>query len=205
MDSMVPWLLLVIAGMIVLCTVMHSRLRETESATRGQQSFIADELRDAEAALVSALERLRRMDQELSDRESALSQCQRAPEPVLPPPVHTRSPVQREPGLSSLQRHIEGRDLFSTASDAHSPPGRPAESTPGLSWRSAAIERSRRGMTALQIARELDLPVGEVELVLALDAPGRIGCGSSVRSPDPENGLDPLHRAGRPTRPTGPA
>lgn len=165
---MVPWLLLVIAGLIVACAVMHSRLRETESATRGQQSVIADELRDAEATLVSALDRLRRMDQELSERESGIA-----------------------------QRLRESGDRFHV--------DRAPVAAPGASWRREAVELWRRGMSALEIARELELPVGEVELVLALECPGTTYGGISLRSPDPGTGTGPRHRAGRPTRPSGPA
>lgn len=205
MDAMVSWLLLVIAGLIVLCAVIHSRLGETESATRGQQSLIADELRDAEVALVSALERLRRMDQELSNRESGLSQRQREPESTYLSPVDPPHSAQRKLDPVLVQSPAAVGSLFSTAAADRPMSGRPGASTPGLSWRLAANERSRRGMTALQIAREMHLPVGEVELVLALDSPNRVGRGSPLRSPGPERGTGPWHRAGRPTRPTGPA
>ena len=150
METMVPWLLLVIAGLIVACAVMHSRLRETESATRGQQSVIADELREAEAALVSALDRLRRMDQELSARESNLSrQLWEPPPPQAPPRL---SPVLHPQDLPSNQASVPSEHPSLT-----------------VSWRARAIDLARQGLTPLQIARELELPTGEVELVLALD------------------------------------
>jgi hypothetical protein len=195
MESMVPWLLLVIAGLIVLCAVMHSRMRETESATRGQQSVITDELRDAEAALVSALERLRRMDQELSERERDLSHSYREPPPApvetprLRPAPATDEPTGRLTGAvppierppvrqPSARRDAEplssdpcagGGSLFSTGSSGRPSAKRNAGPAPKTSWRTQAIQLSRRGLSALEIARELGLPVGEVELVLALE------------------------------------
>lgn len=195
MDSMVPWLLLVIAGLIVACAVMHSRLRETESATRGQQSVIADELRDAEAALVSALERLRRMDQELAERERDLSHSYQEPVPAprdVPRPRPTAAaeeltgrpagtvpPIERPPvrppsgwrdtDLSSTDPVATGGSLFSVGASGRPSASRNSSPASRTSWRAQALELSRQGLSALAIARELELPVGEVELVLALE------------------------------------
>jgi hypothetical protein len=191
MEPMVPWLLLVIAGLIVACAVMHSRLRETESATRGQQSVITDELRDAEAALVSALDRLRRMDQALSARESGLSQRlwepQSAPSPSLVPPTRelTEGPdatagmparrsieqptASRESESSAQDSRVAGGGLFSTAAGGRSSVGRSNRTQTSVPWRARAIELAQHGLSPLEIAQELELPTGEVELVLALE------------------------------------
>src|SRR5690348_4967463 len=70
---MTPWLLLIIAALIVGCVSLYFQLRQVESQSRGQQSVIADELREAEAALLSALEKLRQMDTVLVVRERNLA------------------------------------------------------------------------------------------------------------------------------------
>jgi hypothetical protein len=184
MDPLVPWLLLLIAGLVVACASMHSRLREVESASNARQSIVADELKDAEVALVAALDRLRRMDQTLAERESRLcgparsmaapaaydaslsgsagrSDCledldvpgggerpARAPEPM-------RSHDPELPRTSSASADLAGTGIRSPAA---MPPD----------WRMRAVELAGTGLSCRQIARELERPVGEVELVLAL-------------------------------------
>jgi len=63
------WLLVIITGLTVGCVVLYCRLRQMESVDRARQSLFADELRDAEAALLSALERVEAMDRRLASRE----------------------------------------------------------------------------------------------------------------------------------------
>src|SRR5436309_15048325 len=72
MEAMTPWLLLIIAALIVACVSLYFHLRQVESQSRGEQSIITDDLREAEAALTSALEKIQRMDRELAARERAL-------------------------------------------------------------------------------------------------------------------------------------
>src|SRR5690349_21349572 len=73
MEAMAPWLLLLIAALTVACVSLYFHLRQVESQSRGEQSIITDELREAEAALTSALEKIQRMDRELAARERALA------------------------------------------------------------------------------------------------------------------------------------
>jgi len=125
---MTPWLLLIIAALIVGCVSLYFRLQQVESHSLGRQAVVADELREAEAALLSALEKVRQMDAVLANRL-------------------VRSQLGSGPDASRVE----------TAEPL------------GLPWRGAAVELARTGMTAREIARELELPVGQVELVLALE------------------------------------
>ena len=72
MEAMAPWLLVIIAALIAVCVSLYFQVRQVQSEGRGTQSFIADELRDAEAALLMALERIQRMDRVLTIREKAI-------------------------------------------------------------------------------------------------------------------------------------
>jgi hypothetical protein len=172
MEPMVPWLLLVISGLIVTCALMYSQMRQVETTSRGRQSIIADELRDAEEALLSALERVRRMDQELAARESRLTSTSG---PLAPPtftePFQTgglRGVTSEDP--PQVRSAADGgarapKDARRRVGDQPAP--RPASEP--ADWRARAVECSRRGASPRQIAQELGLPVGEVELVLALE------------------------------------
>jgi hypothetical protein len=55
---MTPWLLLIIAALIVGCVSLYFQVRQGESQSLGRQSLMTDELREAEAALLSALEKV---------------------------------------------------------------------------------------------------------------------------------------------------
>jgi hypothetical protein len=218
-ESMGPWLLLVIAALIVACVSLYFHARQVESQARGEQSVITDELRDAEAALMSALEKLQRMDSALAAREQALTKAlgpdvfnrvpaervvssttARDPAPVTVPPEPVRSAegeeLEREPwpGSSITRREERARVLASPgvsalplAQEEARPGARPplfggkgeensgqwmhapgARQPPHAGWRLRAVELAQAGNTPLQIARDLELPVGEVELALAL-------------------------------------
>src|SRR5438445_11264800 len=98
MEAMTPWLLLIIAALIVACVSLYFYLRQVESQSRGEQSIITDELREAEAALTSALEKIHRIDRELGTREKALVDPMSAstqPEP--------RTPAAEPPDDTSLR------------------------------------------------------------------------------------------------------
>ena len=184
MEPMVPWLLLVIAGLIVACVLLHSQLRQVESTARGRQSLIADELRDAEAGLLSALERVRHMDQELGAREDRLVSLPFWP--AAPPSVALAAPnphgagefaqAGRETEEISSNHVVDGRQerptiLPAPSGEVNAAPvvSRRTPPAPG-EWRLRALELARSGASPREIARELELPVGEVELALALES-----------------------------------
>lgn len=52
-------------------------------------------------------------------------------------------------------------------------PRLPARGSANYDWRTQATRMARSGFTAAQISRELEVPVGEVELVVALAQPSR--------------------------------
>jgi hypothetical protein len=154
MEAMAPWLLLIIAALIVACVSFYYQIKQVESQARGEQSVIADELRDAEEALLSALDKIQRMDRVLSARERALT----------PPPADSAS--------------LETQNLPVPESEREEPPAgriarrevRAPAATSNCQTRATAL--AREGLAPAEIARELELPVGEVELALALSQSG---------------------------------
>lgn len=196
---MAPWLLLIIAALIVVSVSLYSHARQVETHALGRQLLVAEELRDAEAALHAALEKLRQMDTVLAIREHTLTregqvliamegrsgpvaadrgQAVQAEEkdapdaPDQPDPQRPLSPVpEPSPRIGSFE--AGGRDRMPDAvicrSDGASPSARPGLS-PAREWPARARELAAAGATAAQIARELEVPAGEVELVLALNA-----------------------------------
>lgn len=183
MDPTTPWLLLVIAVLLVGCVSFYHQLRQVESQSRGHQSVIADELRDAEAALLSALEKLQKIDTNLSTRERQLSDSgsviltdrpgQPAPEPedVIPGGGQGRSGSEPPPAPSAYRPSWDEPAAASRENGPHpalsSPLPRLLEERPGVGD-DPVLELARRGMTVRAIARELELPVGQVELALSL-------------------------------------
>jgi hypothetical protein len=194
MEAMGPWLLMIIAALIALCVALYYQARQVQSEAGGAQRFIADELRDAEAALVAALDRIQRMDSVLSAREKALAAA--GHDALVAEPVPT-SPDRGASAAESVRLETPTRTSTASlvSSDAQRPPQVEAgadasveddappvaathESTTPLDlkptepahgeWRSRAAGLAVAGLTPLQIARELELPVGEVELALAL-------------------------------------
>lgn len=195
---MTPWLLLIIAALIVVSVSLYSHARQAESQTLGRQLLVADELKEAEAALRSAVEKLRQMDTVLAVREQTLAReaivplavsSSRAPEPsgrAAPGDDRITGTDSAEPGHPgpeargggpdergrSIQVHEDGdRDRVGTAAYGWPPQRTPmkSEDLSGRQWQARAIELTAAGWTASRIARELELPVGEVELVLALN------------------------------------
>jgi hypothetical protein len=195
---MTPWLLLIIAALIVGCVSLYFQVRQGESQSLGRQSLMTDELREAEAALLSALEKVRQMDTVLAVRERNL-----ATREELSLPEGRRGAASGSRGLAAVDRgpgngedpaaredppDAASRGPQAPASDRGSgtePPRRPARGTgaagassahgpeqAGRPWQDRAVALAGTGMTARQIARELALPVGQVELVLALAPPG---------------------------------
>jgi hypothetical protein len=195
MEAMTPWLLLIIAALIVACVSLYFHLRQVESQSRGEQSIITDELREAEAALTSALEKIHRIDRELGAREKTLADPMpaaapsesrmRVPEPPVDPSLRPGAefdpetpaarteirldphgsgkfdspPVPADPGEGTLPPQSERRGNTSTAGE---------RDWSLTDWRDRAAEMAQDGMTPRQIARALELPVGEVEFALAL-------------------------------------
>src|SRR5947207_455320 len=96
METIAPWLLLLMAALIVACVSLFFQLRQVESQSRGRELILSDELRDAEAALLSALEKVRKMDTSLAAREHELAvrhqpaSASRAPEGRQSTAVRTR-------------------------------------------------------------------------------------------------------------------
>jgi hypothetical protein len=208
MEAMAPWLLMIIAALIAVCVALYYQARQIQSEAGGTQRFIADELRDAESGLVSALERIQRMDSVLSAREKALAAAGREEPSAAPvsssPIVSGAEGVRRE----SLAHESVAR---TAASDAQSAPhveigadegcgddGRPIPATPervtalnqpptGFAHgesRALAVSLAVAGLAPLQIARELGVPVGEVELALAL-GPWNGPTASGTSAPPP--------------------
>ena len=169
---MTPWLLLIIAALIVACVSLYFHLKQVESQARGEQSVITDELRDAEAGLMSALEKIQRMDSALAARERLLSA-------VVPIPgsrvssEHAETPPARATDDPDAERSGRVSGLMTGERDAEIPNPVALLTTPSApasprGWRARAAELAREGRTPLQIARDLELPVGEVELALTL-------------------------------------
>lgn len=195
MDAMTPWLLLIIAALIVGCMSLYFQLRQVESQSLGRQSVIADELGDAEAALLSALEKLRQMDTVLAVRERHLASGEGVPLPERPAraPLDCRGGIEVEgdqcqgtPAAERQQGSVAMRvtpappahDLTVRAGQNSGPwwpsgaaiaPGADASRAASRPWPGRAAALARTGMTARQIAQELELPVGQVELALALE------------------------------------
>lgn len=141
MDAMTPWLLLIIAVLIVVSATFYYQLRQVESESLNRQSLVADELREAEAAFLAALDKLRALADDLEARRQYLA-GERAELPAGRPQGSPRGRTDRPP----------------------------AAAVPAASgWRARAVELARVGMTPLQIARELEVRVGEVELLLAFE------------------------------------
>ena len=193
MDAMTPWLLLIIAALIVGCVSLYFQLRQVESQSLSRQSVIADELRDAEGALLSALEKLRQMDTVLAVRERNLASGEASWSGVrLRGTSHVRSlaeteqdpgdrsgPAGREEPMVSVSgspraptsdggSETERRGDPAWGRGAPRQPAAHAAKRTGPPWRDRAADLARNGMTARQIARKLELPVGEVELALTL-------------------------------------
>src|SRR5438067_1380941 len=127
MEAMTPWLLLIIAALIVACVSLYFHLRQAESQSRGEQSIITDELREAEAALTSVLEKIQRMDRELAAREKALA------EPVVASVHAAPSALAMEAPCAVEQSSSEpGGSSHPTEACAELPGTRPAL-TPGPS------------------------------------------------------------------------
>jgi hypothetical protein len=197
LDAMTPWLLLIIAALIVVSVSLYSHARQVESHTLGRQLLVADELREAEAALHAALEKLRQMDTMLAVRERTLAsdgwrpiadgQCAPSPPTALAmdrddggrlpgagalDPSGAAAGGQARDGGATIRLRAEGEEGSQAGEKRVGRTARPprvntGEGT-GRVWQARVVELARTGMVASQIARELELPVGEVELVLAL-------------------------------------
>jgi hypothetical protein len=115
MDALTPWLILIIAVLLLFWLSTYCRLRQLESELRNRESIHTEELQEAEAALRAALEHAPRT-------------------------------------LSPAAQHV-------TDSGASATP-----------CRRRAAQMARAGKSALEIARELGLPVREVELTLSLES-----------------------------------
>jgi hypothetical protein len=211
MEAMGPWLLMIIAALIALCVALYYQARQVQSEAGGAQRFIADELRDAEAGLVAALERIQRMDGVLSAREKAIAAAGRgAPVAESMPATpnersNTAESMRLEAPMPTLAAGAVPTDpqtlpqddasIEETVGDDGKPVPAPRESRISLDqqptgsahgeWRSRAVGLAVAGLTPLQIARELELPVGEVELALALGSwHGPTGTGTCA-APSP--------------------
>ncbi len=179
MEPIIPWLLLVIAALIVVCAALYFHLRQVESASLGHQSLVVDEAREAEQALLAVLGRAQRLEGEMAAREERLS---RLPWPDMPPPARPPDAGRPEESTGGDRPESAGQvfrpltpDLLASHRDpGHGPspsdaPPRAAMGRPVAAWRARAGALARAGMTTRQIAQELALPVAEVELALTLD------------------------------------
>jgi hypothetical protein len=182
METIAPWLLLLMAALIVACVSLFFQLRQVESQSRGRELILSDELRDAEAALLSALEKVRKMDSSLAARERDLAERHQPPSTTRSPDDRQSMAVRSRPAAIIVgPRRASGEVRLTPAPADRGQEGplpgavRDARRTrrvmPSVAhWRLRAIELARTGRTPLQIARELEQPVGEVELVIALQS-----------------------------------
>jgi hypothetical protein len=190
---MTPWLLLIIAALIVVSVSLYSYARQVESQTLGQQLVVADELREAEAALLAALDKVRQMETALAVRERNLARDEvsttggRLPETDRWTCASHRSVEEKQVERHSTTRSTEpasgstlllraeraaGSEPAGTAQRSIVRPECHKEKEASIRlWQARALELAETGITAAQIACELELPVGEVELVLALRIP----------------------------------
>jgi hypothetical protein len=182
MEPIVPWLLLAIAALVVVCAALYSQVKQVESVTRGRQSLIADELREAEEALLSAIERVHHLDRDLAERERRLEAAPAPPEASIrsgepraqeAPCLDRSVPPGRSPQAPCPPLASDGGRLFTDSPSLRNPrstvPDRSVRASGQADWRLRARELAEEGHSSRQIARDLGVPVGKVELALSLD------------------------------------
>jgi hypothetical protein len=108
--DLIPWLLLIVAGLCTGCVVLYCHLKQVESSSLNREALVLEEVEELRATLKRALDRIGAIE--------------------------------------------EGRMLL--------PPGAPSRGP----WQSRAIILSRSGLNTVEIARELEVSISEVELAL---------------------------------------